>query len=178
MNIINVYTHGQKSIVVNGEPLTFDFVVPSIFPTNFFSLTWWEHENRYEFRTIEGNDPFNQTIHTLNGTEDDYNTYVKPFIQQFEEYTPNEAEIRKLLTDAAQHYMDDTVSKRGYDGILSACSYSNSTDETFRAEGQACLVWRDEVWRACYAILEAVLAGNRAIPTEEEMIAELPVLEW
>lgn len=178
MNIINVYTHGQKTIVVNGKPLNFDFVIPSIFPSNFFSLIWWEHEDRYEFRTIEDGDPFNQTIHTLNGTEDDYNTYVNPFVQQFENYTPNETELRKQLTDAVQHYMDDTVSERGYDGILSACSYCNSTDETFRAEGQACLEWRDTVWRACYSILEAVLAGNRAIPTEEELIAELPKLEW
>lgn len=178
MNIINVYTDGQKTIVVNGQQLIFDFVVPSIFPSNFFSLIWWEHENRYEFRTIENGDPFKQTIHKLNGTEDDYNTYVKPFVQQFEEYTPNEAELRQQLTDAVQHYMDDSVAKKGYDSILSACSYSNSTDETFRAEGQACLKWRDEVWRKCYDILAEILAGVRAIPTEEELIAELPVLVW
>ena len=74
--------------------------------------------------------------------------------------------------------MDKKAQERGYDGIMSACSYATSTDNIFAAEGLACVKWRDAVWRKCYDILAEVKAGTRAIPTAEEVIAELPALEW
>ena len=93
-------------------------------------------------------------------------------------YVPTAEEIQKMLTDGVQAYMDTKAQERGYDNIHTACSYANSTDEVFKAEGTACLAWRDSVWRKCYNILDEVKAGKRAIPTLEEVIAELPVLVW
>ena len=89
-----------------------------------------------------------------------------------------EEQIQAHLTQVVQNYMDKTVQTRGYDNIRTACTYANSTDETFNAEGTACVVWRDAVWRKCYDILAEVKAGTREIPTEEELISELPKLEW
>lgn len=89
-----------------------------------------------------------------------------------------EEQIQAHLTQVVQNYMDKTVQTRGYDNIHTACTYSSSTDETFRAEGTACVAWRDAVWRKCYDILAEVKAGTREIPTEEELLAELPVLDW
>ena len=83
-----------------------------------------------------------------------------------------------MLTKAVQDYMDATVQDRGYDGIATACTYATSTDTTFAAEGTACVAWRDKVWRHCYDTLAEVLAGERDIPTTEELIAELPELVW
>lgn len=94
------------------------------------------------------------------------------------EYIPTQEEIQKMLTDGVQRYMDTTAQTRGYDSIHTACSYVNSTDEVFAREGKACLEWRDQVWRACYNILDEVLAGSREIPTLEELIDELPKLNW
>ena len=91
---------------------------------------------------------------------------------------PTAEEIQKMLTDGVQAYMDTTAQTRGYDNIHTACSYVNSTDEVFKAEGTACLAWRDSVWRKCYTILNEVKTGKRAVPTLEEVIAELPVLVW
>ena len=93
-------------------------------------------------------------------------------------YVPTVEEIQAQLTAAVQAYMDSTAKTRGYDNIHTACSYANSTDHIFAAEGQACLAWRDKVWRKCYDILAEVKAGTREIPTVEELIAELPALEW
>lgn len=87
-------------------------------------------------------------------------------------------QIQQQLINAVQNWMDKTVQKRNYDNIHTACTYAYSTDETFKAEGMACLAWRDDVWRTCYNILNEVLAGTREIPTEEELLAELPVLVW
>lgn len=93
-------------------------------------------------------------------------------------HVPTEKEIQKMLTAGVQSYMDTKAQERGYDNIHTACSYANSTDEIFKAEGTACLAWRDSVWRKCYNILDEVKQGKRAIPTLEEVIAELPVLVW
>ena len=86
--------------------------------------------------------------------------------------------IQTELTAAVQEFMDKTVRTRGYDGIMSACSYVESTDEVFKAEGEACVAWRDACWRYCYDVLALVKTGQRDIPTAEELIAELPALEW
>ena len=83
-----------------------------------------------------------------------------------------------MLTKAVQDYMDATVQARGYDSIATACTYATSTDETFAHEGQCCVHWRDKVWRYCYTTLDEVLAGERDIPTAEELISELPELVW
>ena len=86
--------------------------------------------------------------------------------------------IKQQLTQAVQRHMDDTAQTRGYDGIVSLCSYATSTDATFSAEGQAGVQWRDNAWVTCYQILDDVKAGNRPIPTEDKLIAELPILTW
>ena len=91
---------------------------------------------------------------------------------------PTEEEIQQQLTAAVQSYMDKTVQTRNYDNIHTACTYATSTDHVFAAEGLACVKWRDAVWRKCYAILAEVKAEKRAIPTVEELLAELPILEW
>lgn len=87
-------------------------------------------------------------------------------------------QLKNHYTGIVQSYMDEKAQERGYDNIHTACSYANSTDEVFRAEGQACLAWRDAVWRKCYGILDEVTAGTRPVPTDAEVVAELPVLEW
>ena len=86
-----------------------------------------------------------------------------------------EAQLQKQMTDAVQNALDGFAKTRGYDGIMSACSYSNSTDATFKAEADYCIQLRDTTWRMGYAILAEVKAGTRAIPTVEELIAELPI---
>jgi len=88
------------------------------------------------------------------------------------------AKAQKDLTAAVQRHLDATARKRLYDGILSLCSYATSTDPKFGAEGQAGVAWRDAVWSACYAIMAEVQAGTRPIPTEAELLAELPAFTW
>lgn len=87
-------------------------------------------------------------------------------------------DIEKELTDAVQGHLDETARLKKYDNIASACSYANSTDAIFRAEGEACVAWRDACWRHCYDTLNDVMAGVRNIPSAAELIGELPTLEW
>jgi hypothetical protein len=82
------------------------------------------------------------------------------------------------LGQAVKAHLNATVLARDYDSIVSACTYATSSVPSYQADGQACVNWRDAVWPAVYTILAEVQAGNRAIPTAEELIAELPELVW
>lgn len=84
--------------------------------------------------------------------------------------------ISFILTDAVQQHMDSKAKLYRYDDIRSAVSYATSTHPKFGPEGIAFRDWRDAVWTRCYEILAEVEAGERQIPTTEEIVAELPEL--
>jgi len=88
------------------------------------------------------------------------------------------ASTKSRLTSAIQSMLDETAKERGYDSILSLCTYATSTAAKFSDEGQAGVSWRDEVWAKGYSILADVESGARAIPTEAELLSELPNFVW
>ena len=94
--------------------------------------------------------------------------------------TPEEqqAAMQQAFTEAIQQRLDAFAQTRGYDNIMSACTYTSSIMERFRLEGVRAARLRDETWIQAYAILDAVLAGEREVPTLEELFAELPALTW
>jgi len=102
--------------------------------------------------------------------------YVRPSDEAQREPTPEE--LVAIGTGAVQLQLDAFAKTRGYDNILSACTYATSGVPKFAAEGQYCVDLRDNVWAACYAILADVQAGNRPMPTLPELLAELPDAEW
>jgi hypothetical protein len=86
------------------------------------------------------------------------------------------AQIQAQLTAAVQNVLDSEAQKLNYDSCLSVCSYVDTGVTKFDDEGKAFRAWRSAVWAKGYEILNAVLAGEREIPTEEELLAELPAL--
>ena len=88
------------------------------------------------------------------------------------------ASTKSRLTSAIQSTLDEKAQERGYDSILSLCTYATSPTAKFSAEGQAGVSWRDEVWAQGYSILANVESGTRAIPTADELLAELPDFVW
>lgn len=87
-------------------------------------------------------------------------------------------QVQQRMVAAVQRHLDATARARNYDGILSLASYATSTHPPFAAEGRAGADWRDSVWGYCYQILADVQAGRRTIPTEDQLIAELPIMVW
>lgn len=87
------------------------------------------------------------------------------------------ASIALTLTAAVQAHMDDQARALNYDDIKMAVTYADEPAvPTFQAEGLVFREWRSLCWAHCYAAMAAVNAGERAIPTAEELIAELPAL--
>jgi hypothetical protein len=91
---------------------------------------------------------------------------------------PTIEQIKNAMISAVQTRLDAEARTRGYDGILSLTSYATSTNAKFGAEGIAGRNWRDAVWAYCYQVLADVQAQTRPIPTEAELIAELPKMVW
>lgn len=91
---------------------------------------------------------------------------------------PSQQQILKGYEDAVQAHLDATAQSRGYDNTYTCLSYLSSTDQIWRRESNAFNEWRDKVWRKCHQILNAVMAGYSPRPTIEELIEQLPEIDW
>ena len=70
------------------------------------------------------------------------------------------------------------LKSRGYDGIISLCTYANSAVPQFKTEGQAGINFRDACWATCYQIMSDVQSELRTIPTVEQVLLEMPNISW
>lgn len=89
----------------------------------------------------------------------------------------NLEELTALFKEKTQELLDAKAREKGYDDILSACSYAGY-DNDFRAEGEAFGIWRARVWKYGYGLLSAIAEGKHKMPKSfDEILAEMPTLE-
>jgi hypothetical protein len=86
---------------------------------------------------------------------------------------PPPALTQAEATAIAQGKLDAKARERGYDNIVSLCSYAASSNPTFSSEASAGNSWRDSMWDYCYAQLAFIEAGTRGAPTATEWSSEL-----
>ena len=99
--------------------------------------------------------------------------FIKPII------TLTQEELVNIITASTQRKLDEFAKTRNYDGILSACTYANSSIDKFKIEGQYCIDQRDLVWNTLYEIMAQVLAGTRPMPSGfVDIESSLPILSW
>ena len=173
MKFVIVYPK-SNAIFVDGERLEFEFSIPENLPQNLTMLHWNDPNldgAMYRTETDEENV-------ALEESEENYNLWVKPFVELWETEWNRvfPVQVQKKLTDAVQHVLDSKAQELNYDNCLSVCSYIDTGVPKFDAEGRAFRYWRSAVWAKGYEILAQVQSGQRAIPTEEQLIAELPKL--
>lgn len=87
-------------------------------------------------------------------------------------------EVKLSFIAIVENFLDSTVQAKDYKNILHACSYANSTVEQYKNEALSVMTWRDNVWMTAYSIQNSILAGQRIVPTEQQFVSELPILEW
>lgn len=82
-------------------------------------------------------------------------------------------ELRPEYEQEVQKHLDSVARQRGYDNVLTACSYAGAPNP-FQAESLQFVSWRGEVWKAAFDMFNEVAAGEIPLPTKEQAIANLP----
>lgn len=99
------------------------------------------------------------------------------YVISYEIVSKNLDELTALFKEKTQELLDAKAREKGYDDILSACSYAGY-DNDFRAEGESFGIWRAKVWKYGYALLEAISKGKKELPKSfEELMKDLPKFE-
>ena len=99
------------------------------------------------------------------------------YVISYEIVSKNLEELTALFKEKTQQLLDAKAREKGYDDILSACSYAGY-DNDFRAEGEAFGIWRARVWKYGYGLLNAIAEGKHKMPKSfDEILAEMPTLE-
>jgi hypothetical protein len=83
-------------------------------------------------------------------------------------------QILAKLEGALDRHLDSVANQYRYESIRTMVTYAASVHPKFGAEGKAAVKFRDAVYAHGIKALQDVQAGLRAIPTEDELIAELP----
>lgn len=86
-------------------------------------------------------------------------------------------EIKSEFQNIISSKLNSVASEKSYESTLSCASYASSSNLTWKAEADAFIAWRDDVWEYAYAALNAVNQGG-AIPTVEEFTAGIPAMVW
>jgi hypothetical protein len=88
------------------------------------------------------------------------------------EETPEQTVAR--LEAALDRKLDEVAKEYRYESIRTMVTYATSEHPVFGNEGRAAVAYRDAVYAYGIQCIADVNAGLRTIPTEEELIAELP----
>ena len=94
--------------------------------------------------------------------------------------TPEEqlVAMQKQFTDAIQARLDAFAKTRNWDNVYTCVARINSKNPQYKLEAEYMLEAMDDTWDAAIAVLNAVLADERPMPTLEDVFAELPILAW
>jgi len=96
-----------------------------------------------------------------------------------QEVADRQQATKAAITGQVQQRLDEFATTRGYDDIVSACSYATSQHPKYGPEGRYCVQAREDTWDVLFQIEADVLAGLRPIPLSyDEIEPELPVLAW
>lgn len=96
-----------------------------------------------------------------------------------EELAQRTQQLVDSVVQQTQVRLDTFAQSRGYDSILSACTYATSSVAKFAAEGQYCVDARDATWNALLTMMAEVQAGTRPRPNGyEDVELNLPPLVW
>lgn len=144
----------------------------------------WNDENGIQHPGILLRDPAFRAQHNIEeipdpARGDDETEYTQEIdVAPYIVITPKSPEqieqvLVSKLSQAVQGYLDQEAQIKGYDTIVSACSYAGAPN-AFQAESISFLDWRAACWQHCYQVLADVKAGTITAPTKEELLAGLP----
>lgn len=98
-------------------------------------------------------------------------------VQQWAQVPMGEDEIEALFSAALDEFYDIKAAERRYANRVT-CTLRAGYPGPFHAEGVAFATWMDSCNAYCYSVMAAVKSGQRAMPTIEGLIQELPEMVW
>lgn len=100
---------------------------------------------------------------------------IDPQSRRWEQMRRMRLSVVDKCEEDIQNYLDKKAKEYGYDSILSAVSYLNSTNPKYAVEAAGFLQWRDSVWGAAEALVIQLKQGVISAPTSEaDLAARLP----
>lgn len=94
-----------------------------------------------------------------------------------EELSAAQTELLASYTSALDAHIDATAKADRWDNRIT-CVMRAGYPNQWQAKGIAFGTWMDTCYALAYQIMADVQAGTRALPTIQEFISEMPVMEW
>lgn len=91
-----------------------------------------------------------------------------PILSDKEDPTGNDLIVACEMS--TQSLLDTTAKDWGYDSLVAAASYANSTNPQFKAEAEALIAWRDILWSKAYT-----METGKMPKSVNDFVANLPV---
>ena len=168
-------TYGNivDSIIIEERTLPF-----STETTSFGVGTDAETLKSYGYLPIVGSEPeYDRLTHRIGNVS--YVVGVNEVVKTYEVVAIPQEEIIattvKAVEEAIENHINTTVKAKGYNSQDSIAKYL-VVGNPFYDECTAISLWIGSVWAYSHQVQADVLAGTRAMPTIEELIAELPEL--
>ena len=87
-------------------------------------------------------------------------------------------ECFKEIEGAIDEHIAETVAAKGYTSVDSLAKYFFSSNAEFKADAEDATNWVTAVWDRAHELQDQFIAGTLPIMTPEQIIDELPELEW
>ena len=92
---------------------------------------------------------------------------------------PTAQDIINQYDTAIENWLDSTVQQRNYKNVESCISYEGDNNPKYAREALAVKSWRSAVYTQAEVLIAQYIGGDiSAVPPIEEIIAELPQLDW
>lgn len=82
--------------------------------------------------------------------------------------------VHQRLADVVQFHVDACARAMGYDNIITACTYAGDKSLKYAVQAQMLRDCRSDCWTLIEQIEADVLAGQRAMPSNDELLKMLP----
>jgi hypothetical protein len=105
-------------------------------------------------------------------TEAELEAEIPQYQRQFDVET-----FKKDIDSKVNDLLLSTAQSRGYSSVNSIISYVVSSNVQWKAEADAFVAWRDQVWEHVYIEYMAIDAGG-LIPNEDVFMTSIPKIVW
>ena len=103
--------------------------------------------------------------------------YALVGIEVIEQDDPVEVKLKRIEA-AIDAHIQAVMKARTYDSITSCITYLGSSNSRWNSDAQDALAWRTAVWEKAYDLLNRWQMGEISELTPEEVVEQLPEIEW